>query len=141
MSMFFFFKQKTAYEITEGDWSSDVCSSDLPGLSASAGTGRAGRAPRARGRGSSEIGRASCRKSVLSCVDLGGLRLIKKKKEEHQLLDRRLDARVDCGCETKRWIQPDDSEPLGGAAGEPACDSRVARVIDDHGLEVRFAVG
>src|SRR5213595_1717392 len=27
---FFFFKQKTAYEITEGDWSSDVCSSDLP---------------------------------------------------------------------------------------------------------------
>src|SRR5213595_1565310 len=28
-SSFFFFKQKTAYEITEGDWSSDVCSSDL----------------------------------------------------------------------------------------------------------------
>src|SRR5213595_2328153 len=27
--LFFFFKQKTAYEITEGDWSSDVCSSDL----------------------------------------------------------------------------------------------------------------
>src|SRR5213595_1738324 len=26
---FFFFKQKTAYELTEGDWSSDVCSSDL----------------------------------------------------------------------------------------------------------------
>src|SRR6059036_3997944 len=28
--VFFFFKQKTAYEITYGDWSSDVCSSDLP---------------------------------------------------------------------------------------------------------------
>ena len=27
--MFFFFKQKPAYEITYGDWSSDVCSSDL----------------------------------------------------------------------------------------------------------------
>src|ERR1051326_1914026 len=27
---FFFFKQKTAYEIKECDWSSDVCSSDLP---------------------------------------------------------------------------------------------------------------
>src|SRR5213082_2062903 len=27
---FFFFKQKTAYEIVSGDWSSDVCSSDLP---------------------------------------------------------------------------------------------------------------
>src|SRR5216117_2106055 len=28
--LFFFFKQKTAYEIRKGDWSSDVCSSDLP---------------------------------------------------------------------------------------------------------------
>ena len=27
--MFFFFKQKTAYEMEESDWSSDVCSSDL----------------------------------------------------------------------------------------------------------------
>src|SRR6187431_3697536 len=27
--LFFFFKQKTAYEITVRDWSSDVCSSDL----------------------------------------------------------------------------------------------------------------
>ena len=29
--MFFFFKQKTAYEIYQCDWSSDVCSSDLAG--------------------------------------------------------------------------------------------------------------
>ncbi len=28
--VFFFFKQKTAYEIYQCDWSSDVCSSDLP---------------------------------------------------------------------------------------------------------------
>jgi hypothetical protein len=28
--LFFFFKQKTAYEIVSGDWSADVCSSDLP---------------------------------------------------------------------------------------------------------------
>src|SRR3546814_3040295 len=27
----FFFKQKTAYELRVGDWSSDVCSSDLVG--------------------------------------------------------------------------------------------------------------
>ena len=33
----FFFKQKTAYEIKECDWSSDVCSSDL-----SSGTFRIG---------------------------------------------------------------------------------------------------
>src|SRR3546814_5686532 len=29
---FFFFKQKTAYEMRISDWSSDVCSSDLSGL-------------------------------------------------------------------------------------------------------------
>src|SRR3546814_13846153 len=29
--MFFFFKQKTAYEMRISDWSSDVCSSDLAG--------------------------------------------------------------------------------------------------------------
>src|SRR3546814_18691241 len=30
-SLFFFFKQKTAYEMRISDWSSDVCSSDLCG--------------------------------------------------------------------------------------------------------------
>src|SRR5881396_11391 len=34
---FFFFKQKTAYEMVRSDWSSDVCSSDLPWFH---GTGR-----------------------------------------------------------------------------------------------------
>src|SRR3546814_6018411 len=29
MCWFFFFKQKTAYELRISDWSSDVCSSDL----------------------------------------------------------------------------------------------------------------
>src|SRR3546814_3846714 len=29
VSYFFFFKQKTAYELRISDWSSDVCSSDL----------------------------------------------------------------------------------------------------------------
>src|SRR3546814_6880634 len=29
MFCFFFFKQKTAYEVRISDWSSDVCSSDL----------------------------------------------------------------------------------------------------------------
>src|SRR3546814_3574324 len=28
--VFFFFKQKTAYDMRISDWSSDVCSSDLP---------------------------------------------------------------------------------------------------------------
>src|SRR3546814_5251989 len=30
--LFFFFKQKTAYEMRISDWSSDVCSSDLQGV-------------------------------------------------------------------------------------------------------------
>src|ERR1044071_9778777 len=38
--VFFFFKQKTAYEISTRDWSSDVCSSDL---------GRPAAPPRRRG--------------------------------------------------------------------------------------------
>src|SRR3546814_5606940 len=32
--VFFFFKQKTAYEMRISDWSSDVCSSDLVGVEA-----------------------------------------------------------------------------------------------------------
>src|SRR5216110_2415077 len=32
MFICFFFKQKTAYEISSRDWSSDVCSSDLWGM-------------------------------------------------------------------------------------------------------------
>src|SRR3546814_8270714 len=35
--LFFFFKQKTAYEMRISDWSSDVCSSDLPTKVESAG--------------------------------------------------------------------------------------------------------
>src|SRR3546814_10163913 len=38
--IFFFFKQKTAYEMRISDWSSDVCSSDL--LQRSIGDGDAG---------------------------------------------------------------------------------------------------
>src|SRR3546814_5010727 len=30
LTVVFFFKQKTAYELRISDWSSDVCSSDLP---------------------------------------------------------------------------------------------------------------
>src|SRR3546814_10282910 len=37
---FFFFKQKTAYEMRISDWSSDVCSSDLHGSRPCLGRGR-----------------------------------------------------------------------------------------------------
>src|SRR3546814_4393729 len=42
---FFFFKQKTAYEMRISDWSSDVCSSDL------SGRGRLGKDARQAGIG------------------------------------------------------------------------------------------
>src|SRR3546814_2255198 len=39
LCIFFFFKQKTAYEMRISDWSSDVCSSDLIGRGLDAGLG------------------------------------------------------------------------------------------------------
>src|SRR3546814_8751148 len=51
---FFFFKQKTAYEMRISDWSSDVCSSDLGGahlLSFRSGADREIRPPPAGARG------------------------------------------------------------------------------------------
>src|SRR3546814_3172342 len=76
---FFFFKQKTAYEMRISDWSSDVCSSDLrdrsraqaaPVRLAQEDGARAVQAVhlRASGRQGSEIGRASCRERVCQYV-------------------------------------------------------------------------
>src|SRR3546814_10636219 len=47
MFLFFFFKQKTAYEMRIRDWSSDVCSSDLQ---SALGEQRADRAAKLAGR-------------------------------------------------------------------------------------------
>src|SRR3546814_3105175 len=81
---FFFFKQKTAYEMRISDWSSDVCSSDLPdpGHHLRGGDrghrGEAGNAvldqPTALQQGGEgrcpvlQIGRASCRERVCQYV-------------------------------------------------------------------------
>src|SRR3546814_9747816 len=40
LCVFFFFKQKTAYEVRISDWSSDVCSSDLLTATGGQGVGR-----------------------------------------------------------------------------------------------------
>src|SRR3546814_5465256 len=96
LGVFFFFKQKTAYEMRISDWSSDVCSSDL--LSSISGDqmgifrsvfhgGRLGQpilgldnrfwvesrhSPSGRREGArgwaGEIGRASCRERVCQYV-------------------------------------------------------------------------
>src|SRR3546814_10792125 len=91
MVMFFFFKQKTAYEMRISDWSSDVCSSDLCGrpfrihermfglqveacAEAASGARQHHRAhgtvinQRVQDRVEVQIGRASCRERVCQYV-------------------------------------------------------------------------
>src|SRR3546814_7542565 len=59
--LFFFFKQKTAYEMRISDWSSDVCSSDRRLVSKGARTtrdaspGRAARGPLLGGHARSDL--------------------------------------------------------------------------------------
>src|SRR3546814_6760631 len=107
MYVFFFFKQKTAYEMRISDWSSDVCSSDLS-LRARRGQGQAPRQGHGQGvedgrrghllpgglhrrdrpeeypreltpRPTTERKSVASGKSVSVRVDLGGRRIIKKK--------------------------------------------------------------
>src|SRR3546814_7164758 len=79
---FFFFKQKTAYEMRISDWSSDVCSSDLIGASSEAALSRKTKFPFKSAAtacfalssffifstGCHQIGRASCRERVCQYV-------------------------------------------------------------------------
>src|SRR3546814_5715330 len=95
VSLLFFFKQKTAYEMRISDWSSDVCSSDLRlavpgteraqvdhlGLDALGGERLRGRCRDVHGRRPGDDGDVD-RKSVVKgksesvSVDLGGRRIM-----------------------------------------------------------------
>src|SRR3546814_4695432 len=103
MVCFFFFKQKTAYEVRISDWSSDVCSSDLRGGGAGPRGAEAAQARRERGRHRPEPGQRVARRAARdasgrrcrprrralsgqetgsgSLIVLGGLS--KKRSEEH----------------------------------------------------------
>ena len=66
-----FFKQKTAYEIVTGDWSSDVCSSDLGAATMDCmeqeqerGITITSAATKTTWNWKDQIGRASCRERV-----------------------------------------------------------------------------
>src|SRR3546814_14938223 len=87
----FFFKQKTSYEMRISDWSSDVCSSDLPvedGWLVFWGLLRS----REQQKGARQPGTCVDRKSVVSGksvsvrVDLGGRRILKKKKNMTRIM-------------------------------------------------------
>src|SRR3546814_7775298 len=104
---FFFFKQKTAYEMRISDWSSDVCSSDLDAIMAALRSGKI-LAPIEHDPGHRQDGKGDLNKLALAVwrhaepfagtladryrseerrvgqewsvrVDLGGRRIIKKK--------------------------------------------------------------
>src|SRR3546814_7882238 len=116
LSVFFFFKQKTAYEMRISDWSSDVCSSDLVLQDAHAldlardtpATAMARMQQLDRDalhvlddgrlagivtyRGLARLARSEERregKSVSVRVDLGGCRIIKKKNNNKHHDNRR----------------------------------------------------
>src|SRR3546814_16259928 len=99
--LFFFFKQKTAYEMRISDWSSDVCSSDLLGKRlgehivhfaeslaertrgiADLGNGIAAILEAAAGR---EIGRASCRERVSQYVEIPVVGVSLKNKKNNNI--------------------------------------------------------
>src|SRR3546814_1635360 len=100
--MFFFFKQKTAYEMRISDWSSDVCSSDLDSSRRQRGLALPGerrcapdadRGDRDAGRAASGVGQGrqcppACRRSEEHTSELQSLMRIsyavfcwKKKKQ------------------------------------------------------------
>src|SRR3546814_3175349 len=99
LGLFFFFKQKTAYDMRISDWSSDVCSSDLFELRLFGNMrvdGAISAHPSASEPGRESVGervrrrlahRAADRKSVVEGksvsvrVDLGGRSILNKKKK------------------------------------------------------------
>src|SRR5438876_4054420 len=87
---FFFFSSRRRHTRWTGDWSSDVCSSDLAdvvvGPSRPPRSSRPPHRPAAR-----DAETAPCRseeRRVGKSVDLGGRRIIKKKKEKNNMKDK-----------------------------------------------------
>src|SRR3546814_12202482 len=124
--VFFFFKQKTAYEMRISDWSSDVCSSDLDG----------GRSRAARGEAREAGG--SCR---LSQFERGALRLAVARQQPVGGL-----ARGAGGAEARAVVLAQDGEPAaevigvadGGDDDERGASSEARRVGEECVRPCRF---
>src|SRR5256885_15247096 len=108
MCLFFFFSSRRRHTRLQGDWSSDVCSSDLSSARTMAADGQgslspalrgsprnrprgatrndrpAGRASRSAGTAPRQIGRASCRGRG---ENLGGGGSFKKKKKKKRCIE------------------------------------------------------
>src|SRR3546814_4075289 len=103
MFLFFFFKQKTAYEMRISDWSSDVCSSDLPaGRSALMMGGESGRDP------NEEDSRLESLKERLRQAD----------QDEGDQFGQQFDARLAQG-----------DEAIGRQIGRASCRERVCQYV------------
>src|SRR3546814_4379392 len=100
--MFFFFKQKTAYEMRISDWSSDVCSSDL------------------------KTRRSVDRDRAVSGAPVASPRLAGRSGPTHVCLGRGRLARLYRG--TLRY-QTDDDRGLRLEIGRASCRERVCQYV------------
>src|SRR3546814_4458615 len=101
--LFFFFKQKTAYEMRISDWSSDVCSSDLRTVA----------------------------DHQLPFAPLSVLDLHRRAQAFRQALLQTADVRVDLDFGFRCFLaaQPLTHQGFGLAHGQPTCDN-VPRAFD-----------
>src|SRR3546814_4289256 len=100
--VFFFFKQKTAYEMRISDWSSDVCSSDLPlrnacrdgpGIENECGPAVGENGAAGKGRNSAERGQQRRNENVLAsedCTDDEGEAVASCAKDGSGVLSRQI---------------------------------------------------
>src|SRR3546814_10757043 len=101
--VFFFFKQKTAYEMRISDWSSDVCSSDLAG-------GAGFRAPSLRA--AHELSLRLLLRAGLCAADRAALGALCICHVHGQFADWPRHAGSDAGrCRIQRVRETDDQDP------------------------------
>src|SRR3546814_1528333 len=85
---FFFFKQKTAYEMRISDWSSDVCSSDLGGRQDEVGDRQQGvvllRLEQLQRNGGERVGREEQEEEHAGESQRNGNRQSQHQQQEHQ---------------------------------------------------------